>query len=230
MKTWKLTLVANSIWHADDYLNDRNTNPIDVQYYLLRDDSEEELKKVYDDIDADSDIYNDAVICRNVELTEEDILDNGFDSIEEFEEELELALDDDSKRSSLHELEQYILNYSDWINIDVPNYDFDKSIEGAIIVFWSWRTYVGYCRKFEGMRYANCDDTNRMLTNRDSTFVTQCSILMTAEEVAASEDLRADLEDALWNRGWKWNNTHAVYAAIDELAPKDDDDDDNDDE
>lgn len=228
MKTWKLTVVANLIWDADDYLHDRNTDARTIDYYLLRDDSEEELKKVYDDIDADSDIYNDAVICRNVEITEEDVLYNGFDSIKEFEEELELALDGDPKRSSLFQLEQYIIDNNDWINLDVPNYDFDKSIEGAIIVFWSWKTYVGYCRKFEGMRYAGYNETERMLTKQDSTFVTQCSILMTAEEVAASEGLRADLEDALWNRGWKWNNTHAVYAAIDELAPENDDDDDDD--
>ena len=225
MKTWKLTLVANSIWDADDYLHDRNTDARTVDYYLLRDDSEEELKKVYDDIDADSDIYNDAVICRNVELDEEDILVNGFDSIEEFEEELELALDGDPKRSSLRELEQYILNYSDWINLDVPNYNFDESIEGSIVVCWSWDRYVGYARKFEELRYAYCGETKRLLTKRDSTFVQQYDIVMTADEVAASEDLRADLEDALWSYGWKWNNTHAVYAAIEELVPEDDDDD-----
>lgn len=227
MKTWKLTLVANSIWDADDYLHDRNTDARTVDYYLLRDDSEEELKKVYDDIDADSDIYNDAVICRNVELDEEDILVNGFDSIEEFEEELELALDGDPKRSSLRELEQYILNYSDWINLDVPNYNFDESIEGSIVVCWSWDRYVGYARKFEELRYAYCGETKRLLTKRDSTFVQQYDIVMTADEIASCDDLEQELYDRLIG-DWKWRNTNAVERAISEISGSDDNDDDDD--
>lgn len=227
MKTWKLTLVANSIWHADDYLNDGNTNPIDVQYYLLRDDSEEELKKVYDDIDADSDIYNDAVICRNVEINEEDVLDNGFDSIEDFEEELEIALDGDPKRSSLHELEQYILNYNDWINLDVPNYDFDESIEGSIVICWSWYRYIGYARDFEELRYAYCGETKRLLTKADRTFVKQYDVVMTADEIAACDDLEQELYDRLIG-DWKWRNKNAVERAISEISGSDDDDDDDD--
>lgn len=205
MKTYKVTALGIRVWNADDYLNDRNTNPLYTDCYLFQDS--ERAREFAAAIDYDSDIYNDGWICEDYELDEDTILEY-CDSLEDFE----TYLDYEDNHRQLDELAASIL-FDEGKPIDCANYDFDKSIEGAVVVEWSWQTYVGYCRKFEGLRYAYSNETESVLTKRDETFNTQISVVLTAEDVANSEDLQADLEDALMC-GWKWRNPSEVRRAI----------------
>ena len=62
------------------------------------------------------------------------------------------------------------------------NYEY-KKLEGAILVFWSWQTHVGYCRKCEEIRYAYSDEDEKICIKDDRVYRTQCDVLCEAEEL-----------------------------------------------
>ena len=208
----KLYALSVSVWGSDDYIPDRNTNPLMTEKYLFA--TEEEARKfAKEETDADDRYYNDGWLC-TAEIDDKDILDlTSYDTIEDFA---------DAMRGNLHEDE-----IAEWVidndksggdYVECNNYDFDKSLDGAILVVWSWQTYVGYARKIEELRYAYYGETERILTKRDKTFVSQIDVVMTAEEVAASTDLESDLIDELLANGnWKWTNPWKVERLIDEI-------------
>jgi hypothetical protein len=127
-------------------------------------------------------------------------------------------------------------------NLDVWNAEFvfdgdtnsGESIEGAIIVEWSWERHPGYCRnllaigvggdwQFSRLQY-ECD----LITgNEESTFRSNYSVLLSKKEVDECED-REDLETAIeeaLNQGyWRWNyfkknpNSGSIRERIDEIV------------
>lgn len=223
MATRKLYALSVSVWDADDYLNDRNTNPRYTDHYLFG--SEEEAKEYAMDIDYDASIYNDAMLFEH-EVDEETILKlTGFETIEEFDEELAepytiAAYNCGHTSDQKTDLAKYVCD-EDGFGDAIPcaNYDFDASIDGAILVCWSWQRYVGYSRKCEEVRYAYHNETEKLLTKQDRTFVSQYDIVMTKEEVEQSQDLAADLTERLLERGdWRWTNPGFVESAIEDLA------------
>ena len=205
----KITVLSINVWHADDYLNERNTNPMRVDKYIFK--NEEEAKTFALNLDQDSDIYLDGTIYE-AELDTQEVLElTYFDSVDEFWEGI---------NGNLHENEVANMVIDEdgcGVPCDCANYDFNKSIEGAIIIMWSWQTYVGYARKFEGIVRCKHGDTETLLVKQDRIFATQADIIMTAEEVAASTDLQSDLtERLLGNRyKWKWCNEYFVRELID---------------
>lgn len=95
-----------------------------------------------------------------------------------------------------------------------------KDITGAYVVKWSWKTHVGYCRHFyevfQVTEFDKCHDES-LLVEEDATFVPQCSLLFTAEEVKKMEadgSLQENFEKALLADRWKWQNVGAVKAAL----------------
>lgn len=211
----KLYALSISVWDADDYLNDRNTNPRTTDRYLFK--TEEEAKQfAMENTYADADDYNDCWLC-SADIDNEEILDlTLFDTIEEFA---------DNMSGNLHEEEiaQWVFD-EDRIGgnmVECNNYDFDKSLDGAILVVWAWHRYVGYAREIRELRYAYYRETERVLTKRDATFVSQVDVVMTAEEVEKTEDLESDLIDKLLvDSNWKWTNTNKVERLIGNIACK----------
>lgn len=83
-----------------------------------------------------------------------------------------------------------------------------KSLAGAILVFWSWQTHVGYCRKFEEVRYAYSDEDEKMCIKEDMVYSTQCDVLCEASELVglSREEVRNLVGQKLSEKHWKWEN------------------------
>ena len=207
-----LYVLANSVWNADDYLNNRNTDPLFTDLYLFA--TKEEAVSNAQALHADDSIYNDCTIYTG-ELTDEEIKEiTGFDCIEDFNEALEEPYSDNPNIKNYGEMEKIdvakaiIENSTGEETIKGANYDFEKSLEGCILVFWSWQTHIGYARKCIDIRRAEKSDTAAILTKKDKVFVTQCDILLTAKEVADAENLQESVHEALRPSSWKWVNPH----------------------
>lgn len=214
---WALTHIC---WNPSDYFEGKN-NPGAVFSYLFstRDGAEAFALAV----EADSDVYNECILYHG-EVSDEDILEmTGFESVKDFDEALREPYSTDWGRKNFGEEEKglmagfVITEYNDTMEeIPCANYDFDKSIKGAIIVVWSWHQYVGYAREFKELRYAHHDETEKILTKEDRTFVPQVDIVMTADEVANSKHLREELTEILQRDHWKWTNpSHVDFAIMD---------------
>lgn len=217
----KLYVLSNSIWSADDYLNGRNTDPLATDLYLFA--TKEEAIAKAQSLDVAHDIYNDCTLFTG-EMDDEEILDiTGYDSIEDFEEALAEPYSTNPNVKNYGEDEKTdvakaIVEYPDEDEIiDAANYDFGKSLEGCILVFWSWQRYIGYARKCIEVRHANPEDTESLTTKQDKTFVTQCDILLTAKEVAEADDLQEAVREALSKPSWKWTNPNFVESQIENL-------------
>ena len=67
----ELFVLANSVWHSDDYLNSRNTNPMRVDLYLFL--NREDAENKAENLECDFDIYNDCTIYQK-NMAEDDIM------------------------------------------------------------------------------------------------------------------------------------------------------------
>lgn len=220
-ETRTLYVLANSVWNADDYLNDHNTDPKHTDLYLYA--TREEAEQKAQNLDTDDDIYNDGTIYTG-ELTEQEILDiTGYDTIDEFNEALVEPYSTNPNVKNLGEFEkgnvakEIMENPANEDIIECANYDFNKSLEGCILVFWSWERHIGYARECIEVRRAYSEETETLLTKRDKVFATQCDILLTAEEVESADDLQEAVREALERDSWKWNNTRFVESQIEEF-------------
>lgn len=222
MKTRQLFVLMNNVWDADDYLNDRNCNPKRTDTYLYA--TCEECEQKAQALDTDDDIWNDGTIYEG-ELTEDEILElTGYESIEEFDEALAEPYSTEARVKNLGEDEKgevaaaIIESPKDEWPVECANYDFDKSLEGAVLVFWSWERYVGYARKFIEVRRGYSDDKEALLTKQDKVFATQCDVLLTADEVSeAGDDLHEVMLDKLQDGSWKWQNTRFMEQCVEEF-------------
>jgi hypothetical protein len=221
MKTRKLFVLSNTIWDADDYLHGNNNNPIRTDIYLYA--TEEEAKEEAMSLDFNKEIYNDCTLYSG-EISEDDILNlTGYETLEEFDEALAEPYSTDSRIKNLGEFEKgdvaqaIFENPTEERTIECSNYDFDKSLAGSVLVFWSWERYVGYARKLIEVRRATSEDTEAILTKKDKVYTTQCDVLLTAAEVEAADNLQAAIRERLENGAWKWVNTSFITEAIENI-------------
>lgn len=122
--------------------------------------------------------------------------------IEDYENEDESYLN-----TVLKEIVEPKSNYDYLIDYAV-DYDY-KSVLGAVLVFWSWQTYVGYARKCIEIRDGEFGETEEITLPVDHTYRTQCSILISADEAKnlSVEDRRRLIEQRLLEeKSWKWQN------------------------
>ncbi len=216
----KLYVLAVSVWDANDYIRFRDhnesLNPGDTRLYLFA--SEDDAEKYVNTLDVDNDIYNTAYLFVG-ELTDEELLElTGYETIEEFDEALAEPYSTNPRVKNLGEDEkgevaQAVVDDGTLLReVKCPNYDFNKSLNGALLVFWSWHRYIGYARKLIELRYATADDTEALLTKRDSVSATQCDVLLTADEVAGmtGEELEEKVRQILHEDSWKWVNSGAI--------------------
>lgn len=221
MKTRKLFVLSNTVWDADDYLHGNNNNSIRTDLYLYA--TEEEAEKKAMCLDVANDIYNECTLFVG-EMSEDDILDiTGYEDIEDFNEALAEPYSTKARVKNFGEDEKEEVAqaiFDDPLeerSIECANYDFDKSLDGAILVFWSWERYVGYARKLIEVRRADSSDTAAVLTKQDKTFVAQCDILLTAEEVENADDLKEAVRERLEDGSWKWVNSGFITEAIENI-------------
>lgn len=217
-----LFVLANSVWDADDYLNDRNCDPkyTDAYLYATRKECEDKAQE----LEVAADIYNDGTIYEG-ELEESEILElTGYETIEEFDEVLREPYSTDARVKNLGEDEKgevaavIIENPTDENNIECVNYDFNKSLEGAVLVFWSWERYIGYARKFIEIRRGYSDDKEAMLAKQDKVFAKQCDVVLTAAEVKdAGDNLHEAILDRLQDGTWKWQNQSFMERSVEEF-------------
>lgn len=223
MRTRKLFVLSVSVWSADDFLNNRDTNPQRADHYVFA--TKEEVEEKAKNVDANADVYNDGVIY-NMELSDEQILDiTGMESIEDFDEALRTPYSDNIWTKNYGEDEKdmvadYIVGQADdFEEVECANYDFDKTLDGAILVFWSWERHIGYARKLIDVRFAYHDETEAILAKQDRTYVTQCDVLLTADEVkSAGEELREAVRQELEDkRDWRWQNPSFIKTLIEQF-------------
>ena len=104
MEKIKLFVLAVNIWDADDYLNDRNTNPKRTDLYLYTD--REKATDKANNLDIDNDIYIVATIYEG-ELSQEEILQlTRFEDIADFNEALEEPYSVDPRVKNFGEFEK----------------------------------------------------------------------------------------------------------------------------
>lgn len=212
-ETRVLYVLSNSVWDASDYLNDCNTNPRYTEHYVFA--TKEEAEEQAQNVATASDIYNDGMLFA-MELTDAEILDiSGDDDINDFNE----ALSEDN-HEAMEDVAKYIVeNADEYDPVVCANYDFDQTLDGAILVFWSWQRYTGYARKLIDVRFAYYDETEAMLAKEDQVFATQCDVLLTADEVKnAGEDLREAVRQELEDkRDWRWQNPSFIETLIEQF-------------
>lgn len=212
----ELFVLANSVWNSNDYLSGLNTDPkrTDLYLFLNRKDAENKAKN----LSFDNDIYNDCTIYQK-NMTNDEVMSFLSDDIEDMNDFIENYLTNPHYN---RELKEEIRNYSDdEYFVESANYDFDKSLDGAILIVWSWQRYTGYARKCEEIRYAYYKETEEVLTKQDKTFVSQVDILLTAEEVNEcenDEELKERLLERSFDGTWKWTNPEEVERMIDSIV------------
>lgn len=86
---------------------------------------------------------------------------------------------------------------SDW-NERCVCYEY-KSMKGGILLFWSWRNYVGYARKFARLEYCMDDITTIICKPIDRTFYSQRTLLVAPEEVQECKSA-SELRDLIQQR------------------------------
>lgn len=216
-----LYLLQIKVWDAATYIGwrdrDESSDPKWVDNYLFA--SLEKAESFALKIDSDDDIYNQGAIYHG-EVADDKILElTDCESMEEFEELMEESICD----STFDELFAYIereSNSSVIEEVECANYDYDQSIEGDIIVEWEWVRYPGYARKCLAVRRARSGETATLLTEKDSTSVSQASVILTAKQADDCENLAEAVLDELDDERWKWTNKSAMHAMVDQLCPQ----------
>ena len=128
----KLFALVNSVWAADDFLNDRNTDPRYHEYYLFT--SKEECEKEASQLYCDADIYNETFVYEG-ELSNEKIKELAGVSIPDFKKMLKEPYSTSNSKKNWGEdkktaVAQAIVDEPEnYYPIDAANYDFDKSLE-----------------------------------------------------------------------------------------------------
>lgn len=89
-------------------------------------------------------------------------------------------------------------------------YPYEK-LEGSIIVYWRWETYVGYAMKFQELELmTDSDKTERICVEKDSTSAQQVSVLLRPADIkacASREELAEKIAHELATfKGGKWRN------------------------
>lgn len=207
-------ILSIKVWNSNDYFdfteNDVSCNHQYTDNYLFS--SEEKAEAFAATLGNDDDeTYYEGMIYRLVDMDADDLMFyTSYDSEEEYMADFNEAIDSGEEVSSRIISDTLLGFVDDYYWVDIENHDFDKSLEGSILVFWSWERHVGYARKCLEVREARADETERLLTKEDMPFTAQCDILLTADEVRNADNLQEAVAEALGRSDWKWTNTGFV--------------------
>lgn len=215
-KKYRFCILTVDTWDPSDWFSGESCDPMftDTLIFSDRKRAEEYIGKHYGPY---ADEYHDASL-RTVTMGTQEAREAGWyghSGEEEFGEWLGDLADSGTDAGESDLASECIAGY-DAEYIDVPNFDFDQSLEGHVLVSWQWETHVGYCRRFLGLRIGLPGDTYRMTCPEDRCYREQVSDL--GDGSGMTED---DLYDAMCIGGsWKWANPRDVLEAIGEFAGK----------
>lgn len=131
------------------------------------------------------------------EISPDDLDEVDFDEVEEFDD------------SDLLEIFNENRDYEESRDVE---YQY-KSVDGALLVFWSWNRYIGYARDLREIREGMYDEDESICIKQDRTFVTQCDVLIEKQEMEglSREDRRSLIEQRLGESKWKWTMKAEAY-------------------
>ena len=202
-KDFKKYCVIKNIHNAEDYyhnLRDMYANCDSIKYnervseYLDSEDvALETMKNLAKEYVADD--KEIVVEFATIEVRFEDIEDEDFDIENE-------------------NFDNYYWDYCAYDSIYVE-YDY-KSLDGALLIVWSWEKYIGYARNFIELRLGTDREDETLLLKEDRVYRPQVDILLTADEMEkmSSKDIENYLYNELLDNGWKWTNPAAVEREI----------------
>ena len=142
-------------------------------------------------------------ICLDkAEISPDDLDGVDFDEVEEFDG---MVFGD----SDLLEIFNEHRDYEDSRDVE---YQY-KSVDGALLVFWSWNRYIGYARDLQEIREGMYGEDESICIKQDKTFVTQCDVLIEKQELEglSREDRRSLIEQRLGESQWKWTMQAEAY-------------------
>ncbi len=154
----------HTLEEAEDYIENEDVFPSIIGFTPV---VERILIRIYDNVSVytESKEYND--ICKNMfdELS--------ISLINTFLEDATLADLEDEE----------FLEISDREIVSAGEEYTGESIEGAVIIEWSWQKYINYCRNFHKVRYGLYKEYENDLTdNSDSVFKKTESVLVSAKD------------------------------------------------
>lgn len=200
---WSLDKI---IW-SDGLLDGANENPLCEEnlgvFFDDRDAAVKAMKEVADDITPEFGVCTEVILSKaNVSIDDLDDID--WDKVEKH--------DDSYGNSVLNEM--FLDNSCIDENVSVA-YDY-KPVNGALLIFWSWNTHVGYARDLREIREGMSGEDETLCIKQDKTFVTQCDVLIEEQELEglSREDRRALIEKRLGENHWKWTPRAESYIRV----------------
>lgn len=166
-------------------------------FYFDRDDAVKAMEDVAKSTEPEFGVRTEIILYK-AEISPDDLDDVDFDEVEEFGD------------SDLLKIFNYYRDYEDSRDVE---YQY-KSVDGALLVFWSWNRYIGYARDLQEIREGMYSEDESICIKQDKTFVTQCDVLIEKQELEglSREDRRSLIEQRLGESQWKW--TMKAEAAI----------------
>ena len=207
---------------GDNASPDYRNKETDDSLYFDYDQAYEAMKEIADEQQADFGERIEVNLMK-AEIGPDDLDDVDWEAVEDMGE---AAFGDSELMDIIEES-----GSADWTNDErVIHYEYE-SVEGALLVFWSWDRYVGYARNFEEVRSGYYKETTEMCIPIDKTFSRQCTVLAKASELEGLTDQeRYDLIEERLHNGYKcgageWKWTFKAEARIEdylgEIKPKD---------
>ena len=183
--------LSKELWHADD----DTAGAIDIEgFYDNRDEAVKAMKETADGITPEFGFRIEVTLWK-ADISVDDLDEVDWDSVEDMGD---AAYGD----GELLEVFNEHRDFDDSIYVDYKY----ESVEGALLVFWSWHRYIGYARDLGEIREGWYGEDESICIKRDKTFVTQCDVLIGKDELEglSRDDRRALIEQRLGESHWKW--------------------------
>ena len=185
---------------GNDNCNPLSTDDIDGFYFDI-DTAKQAMKDAADSTQPEFGVRIEFCLDK-ADISPDDLDDVDWDEVEELGE---MAFDD----SDLLEIFNNHRDYEESIDV---TYDY-KSVEGALLVFWSWNRYIGYARDLQEIREGYYSEDETLCIKKDKVFVPQCDVLIEKQELEglSKQDRRALIEQRLGESHWKWTMKAEAY-------------------
>ncbi len=185
----------------EDYCNPLSEEDQEGFYFDL-DTAKQAMKDLAEATEPEFGVRTE-IILHKATIGPDDLEDVDWDEVEELGE---MAYDD----SDLMELFENHHDYEDSIDV---TYKY-KSVDGALLVFWSWDRYIGYARDLWEIREGSYSEDESICIKEDKVFRQQCDVLIEKQELEglSQQDRRQLIEQRLGESHWKW--TMKAQAAI----------------
>ena len=188
-------------WEADNDTASAISQEDLEGFYFDRDEAVKAMEDVAKSTELEFGVRTEICLDK-AEISPDDLDGVDFDEVEEFGG---MVFGD----SDLLEIFNDHRDYEDSRDVE---YQY-KSVEGALLVFWSWNRYIGYARDLQEIREGMYGEDESICIKQDKTFVTQCDVLIEKQELEglSREDRRSLIEQRLGESQWKWTMKAEAY-------------------